>query len=328
MKLKLFFIIYLIFFHLIQCNQKQIKEPIEKTYSCSDSTDLPNYPENFIKREETKDYLEHYLLKDKFSRKSLNIANAYGMIPFLKKLMILKNSHGKKSNNHEVIVELNRIKLRLNAAIKFATIDITGSASEMHCHAERMNDFIRVLQNREREAIKNYTILSILVTAGFTVLSGAVQWESDSIQSMVNLLGGSFAGYLGYKATTYAFEIEFIPEKKILAEFWNPPRQSSIYSEPLWYLINLPPDFENKENSLRKELISHWVQNYYLELDDIKEREVAISLFFDPEKKHNIDDLISIREMNRQIGIAIQLTLQDIKLLDREIDINSENHVD
>ncbi len=314
-----------LFFILFHCSDRQIKEPIENNYSCSDSSDLPNYPENFIKREASKDYLENPLLKHKFSRKSLNIANAYGMIPFLKRLIKLKDAEGKKANSHDHALELNKLKLRLNAAIKFATIDITGSASEMHCYSERMNDFLRVLQNRERESIKNYTILSILVTAGFTILSGGVQWQSDTVQSGVNLIGGAFAGFLGYKATTYSIEIDFIPEKKVLEEFWNPPVQSSIFSEPLWYLINHQPDLDNKEKSLRKELIHHWAQSYYLEIEDLTEREAAISSFFDPQKKHTIEDLISIREMNRQIGISIQLTLQDIKLLDREIDLNSEN---
>lgn len=321
----LFLFIFSLSFIFLQCRDKQIKEPIENNYSCSDSSDLPNYPENFIKREVSKEYLENPLLKDKFSRKSLNIANAYGMIPLLKKMIKLKNAEGNKAIAHDHIIELNKLKLRLNAAIKFATIDITGSASEMHCYSERMNDFLRVLQNRERESIKEYTILSILVTAGFTILSGGVQWQSDTIQSGVNLFGGAFAGFLGYKATTYAIEIDFIPEKKVLEEFWNPPVHSSIFSEPLWYLINHQPDLDNKEKSLRKELIHHWAQSYYLDIEDINEREAAISRFFVPAKKHTIDDLILIREMNRQIGIAIQLTLQDIKLLDREIDLNSEN---
>jgi len=322
------FVINLVFIFSFSCLDRQRKEPIERIYSCSDSSDLANYPKNFIKRESTNDYLVHPDLKDKFSVKSLNLANAYGMIPLLKKLIKIRKEEESKKNSTSSSLEFNRLKLRINASLEFASIDISGSASEMHCYAERMSDFIRILQNKERDSIKNYTLVSLMIAASFTIMSGAVQWQSDTLQSAVNFIGGFSSGYFGYQATTYETQTEFVPEKKVLSEFWYANPESSVFSDPLWYLINHKPDRDQKENSLREELIKHWIEADYLGEKDTEKRELAISTFFRSERKHSIDDLMLIREMNRQIGVAIQLTLQDIKLLDREIDLQSENQLD
>lgn len=257
------------------------------------------------------------LLKTRFTEKSISIANAFGFVPLLHSLAEIEIKIKKDPS----IINQNEyanIQNKINQMVSLSIMEVSSTVTELHCFENRIKEIVNTVRNKETETNRNYTALSIVVTATLALVSGIVQWQSNTIQAVVSVVGGISIGAISYKSINIETQIQYYSVKKVLKEFWYKPAKSENFSPPIWFLLNQSSKRSKVKDSLRDILVERWKENGYLGNDTV-ERKKMIQLYFDESGTYTTDQLEKRKDMLIEIATEINLLQQDIRSLIDEL---------
>jgi hypothetical protein len=174
------------------------------------------------------------LLSNCLSKNEILVANATGILPILKQLLINQKQLSVGSN----LTGLDpRAKLRertITSALVFDEL-----ISELNSETKRTKRAAGYLDGYEKKRINNLTIKAIFAGSATTV--APVFIKGSSLQSTIVISGAVASVYLGAKLLkSVRNKVEFTFDRNLLSDIWTEPQVSSQYPEFVWQLMNRP----------------------------------------------------------------------------------------
>lgn len=292
---------------------KQLKESNcsqvdEYTYSV---TDLPT-PIYKLKIDER--------LSESFSFKSLNLANAIGL---LDDMLAYINALDSQKENSSVENRLNTIEIsqRIEQKLNFASVEISALSSEIDCEEDRTEQIANYLKNIEKNTETKLTVSAIVVGAVGAITTGIMLAKNDAgnVGDFVGIGSGLIEAGLGLGILINSKKIEFHHERNALRDVWEGREISQIFPRSIWYYLNYYDPSKPEDKSLRYHIVQSWMSFEQLEIVKGKKREKLLGMYFGDKGKYTVEQLKNRSEMYDQLESAIKLMKQDLKTLMQEI---------
>lgn len=260
------------------------------------------------------------LLKLKISEKSLNTANAIGLLDDLTAFVKLSENQ-KDHKNTDFRLEKLELLQKIHQKINIASLEISSVASELDCEEERADQVAQFLKGKEDNTEKNLVIGSIIVGAAGTIAAEVLS-NSDTKQSTVSsvAIGASLAeASLGVLMLTNTKKTDFFHPRNALSDIWNVPKVSSYYPASIWYYLNTE-DKEKQRKSFVKLLVDEWLNYEQIAESKDKDKDKIYDLYFGKGGLYTSEQLKNRADMMDQVEAFITLMKQDLKELAIEIE--------
>ncbi|MCZ2394701.1 MAG: hypothetical protein LC105_12640 [Chitinophagales bacterium] len=259
-------------------------------------------------------------LRKVFSFRSLNVANAIGVLDLLSKYHHLKNAYSTSPllEKKVDILETSQIIFR---KINNASLEISSFSSELDCEEERATQLSKFLKSQEDSRENALVIGSIIIGAGGAIASEVLSnHESTGKSSTIVAIGTSLTeASLGIAMLLNNKKVFFKHERNSPAEIWNNPKVSQTFPPSIWYYLTYEyPNGQSK--SLRALLVESWKQFGQVENDKKNKGENIYELYFGKGGKYTGEQLRVRADMYDQIESYVTLIKQDLRLLSIEFE--------
>jgi len=182
-----------------------------------------NNPDSLIKNDS--------LLSLKFSKNEILVANATGMIPVIKKIIMNQNV----STAGPGVNGLN-LRMQLQGQVQRVESVFNEIISELNCETERTKRAAVYLDGYEKKRTNNLTIAAILAGSATTVTPIIVQ--SGRTQNIIVIGEALISTYLGVKLLQSGHNrVDFIYERNLLSDIWTEPQVPGQYPKFLWQMM-------------------------------------------------------------------------------------------
>jgi hypothetical protein len=114
--------------------------------------------------------------------------------------------------------------------------------------------------------------------------------------------------------------VTFQHERNHLQEIWEGPATSKYFPASVWYYLNYVYPEKEEQVSKREEIIEKWLGLGLFENVKPKEKEELVGKFFGNGGIYLSDELAERASMYDQLGSQINLMMQDLKSLSRELE--------
>lgn len=253
-------------------------------------------------------------LKDNLDRRTLNVANAVGILDLIDRYIKVKNNGD--STSLEARMELLEIRQNMDHSINSASIEISAVSSEMDCEEERISQVANYLSGKQGERESRFTKGAIVLGALGTILTGGVI-KNDGISNTVGIVGGVGEAALGLLLLFNRESVDFHHERNALRDVWTNVRTSEIFPPMVWYYLTYRDTSIGKDKSLRDEIIEKWTN---LGQIDPESNESTELLYFGKGAEYTAEELENRADMYDQLESSITLMKQDLKALSLKID--------
>lgn len=255
------------------------------------------------------------LLRSKISPKSLNIANAIGIIDQLSRYIRSKAHISNSSTEHK----LDRIILKQDIFQKInnASLIVSAVSSEMDCEEERTSQIANYLKGKQSDLESKLTIGAIVVGASGAIATGGTI-KNESVSNTVGIATGIAEASIGLFMLFNKRKIDFYHERNALQDVWLGNTTSSNFPPFIWYYLNYANPDEPEVKCVREQIIKKWRDFGQIEEGD--HYEELNELFFGKGGKYNADQLENRADMYDQVESHINLLKQELMALSLEID--------
>ncbi len=281
------------------CNQQSIYQ--------YDSTQIPP-PIHAIE-------LDSFLLNS-FTPKSLNVANAIGVLPLLEVFGNAKKNY-KQTPTIENRVNLIEISQLIFQKINNASLEISAVSSEMDCEEERTSQIANYLKNLESDKESKLTVASIVVGATGAILSGV--YNNENTGGYIGITAGIVEAGLGVLILINTRKIDFMHPRNALRDIWVGASASTNFPVSIWYYLNNHDPSKPEEKSLRFQIVEKWIDFGQVSKVASKKNQKQLDIYFNDGGKYSAQQLSNRADMYDQLESHINLMKQDLKSLSQEI---------
>lgn len=259
------------------------------------------------------------LLINRVSLKSLNTANAIGVLDLMDKYVREIESF-KKDSSLQRQINLMDLSQRISKKIDIASLEISAVASELDCEEERADQFAYFLKEREGTIEKNLIIASTIVGAVGTLGAELLANSDNGAAASVVAVGASLIETaFGILMLTNKKKIDFYHPINPLTDIWNAPKVSTYYPPSIWYYLTYQAPLSKDENLL-KSLKDKWMLFGQVAGKKDKNREQVYELYFGKGGKYTSEQLKNRADMMDQVEAYITLMKQNLRSLSVEVD--------
>lgn len=260
------------------------------------------------------------ILTNRFSFRSLNTANAHGLLDLLTKYVKNKIDY-KGRPTLEQKVELIEIAQKINQRINLASLEISAVASEIDCEEERIDQVATYLKGKENETETRLTAAAIVIGAAGTIVTGILlaRGDDNKLSDEIGIGMGLTEAALGYFILRNTKKIEFYHPRNALKDIWQSPETSKIFPPSVWYYLTY--DYPaTPEKSIRQELINKWLDFGQIANAKDKKKEQLYTLYFGEGGKYSSEQLKNRADMYDQIESQVKLMKQNLTVLTVEFE--------
>lgn len=261
-------------------------------------------------------------LLENFTFKSLNVANAIGILPLLEEYGKQKKIYQQEKTiqNQVNLIEMTQL---LSQKINSASLEISAVSSEMDCEEERTSQIANFLKNQESDRETKLTVGSIIVGASGAILSGA---NTDrNIGNFIGISTGILEAGFGALILLNTRKIEFRHPRNALRDVWEGYRVSANFPASIWYYLNYHNPTNPEEKSLRYQIIEKWIDFGQISGLESKKKRKLLNTYFRDGGKYTSQQLSNRADMYDQLESNINLMKQDLNRL--SLEINSLNEL-
>lgn len=261
-----------------------------------------------------------------FSRSSLNVANAVGLLDDLHNYLEFSKNDLDSININERF-DLLELRQRINYRVNISSLDVSAIASEIDCEEERIEQIANFIQQKEGKLETNLTVAAIVTGAIGAILSGVIVINDveDNRVEYVGITAGLSEVLLGSLLLVNKRKIIFKHDRNLLQDLWERKEVSSVFPPSIWYYLNYT-DPNDESVSVSEEIIDKWMK--FGQLTDSKEKKKGklIQLYFKDGGKYTSEQLINRANMHDQLESQINLMKQDLMLLSHELELFYANY--
>lgn len=254
-----------------------------------------------------------------FSRTGINIANAMGILELLERyVQSLENLNA----NPNIETRLQHLELyqKLSHRIAFAELEISSESAELECEEDRADQIAKYLKAKEGDTDTKLTVASIVIGAVGAILT-TVFFDNGKTPEYIALSAGILGATLGAMILVNKKKVTFQHERNHLQEIWEGPATSKYFPASVWYYLNYVYPEKEEQVSKREEIIEKWMGLGLFENLSPKDKEALIQKFFGKGGVYLTDEMSERASMYDQLGSQINLMMQDLKSLSRELEV-------
>jgi len=260
-------------------------------------------------------------LRTQFSLAAFETAAVLGVVPFLDRLFTLEAQVGPRGEGPAL--EYVRERRHITDRITLGILDVSSVAVEAGCEQGRATLLAEHLQKSLDKRQSIYTVLGLVGSGVFTVVSGAIGVGATSIgvlntANIATVIGGASELIFGSAAlmdTTASEELHH--ERNLLRDIWT--GENSAFVPAVWSFLNTRLADEPAQRTLRETLIMRWQEEGRLGPPGSDTERHRIDLFFGKGGRYTIDELRARAAMLDLLETDISLMHQGMNRLIREL---------
>ena len=260
-------------------------------------------------------------LKHQFSSTAFDTASALGVLPFLDRLVSLEDEVGPRGEGPALTYV--RERRHVTDRITLGILDVSSASVEADCEQRRAALLAEHLQKTLDERERTYTVLGLLGSGVFTIISGGIGIGANSIgvfntANIATVIGGASELIFGTAAladTTAKGELRH--ERNLLRDIWT--GENSTFAPAVWSFLNRPLLEEPAQRTFRENLISQWHEEGRLGPAGTDTEQHRIDLFFGKGGSYTVDELRDRAAMLDLLATDISLMHQGLNGLIREL---------
>jgi len=260
-------------------------------------------------------------LRTQFSLAAFETAAALGVVPFLDRLFTLEAQVGPRGEGPAL--EYVRERRHITDRITLGILDVSSVAVEAGCEQGRATLLAEHLQKSLDKRQSIYTVLGLVGSGVFTVVSGAIGVGATSIgvlntANIATVIGGASELIFGSAAlmdTTASEELHH--ERNLLRDIWT--GENSAFVPAVWSFLNTRLADEPAQRTLRETLVMRWQEEGRLGPPGSDTERHRIDLFFGKGGRYTIDELRARAAMLDLLETDISLMHQGMNRLIREL---------
>lgn len=257
-------------------------------------------------------------ITNRFTARSLNIANALGMLNLLKEYVDTRKKF-ETDNNNNTKLKLLELSQKITNKINVASLEVSAIASEMDCEEERTSQIANYLSGKEDERESKLTVGAIVVGAAGAISTGATLNNGNS-GDYIGIGTGITEATLGLLILLNKSSTEFHHKRNALKEVWYNKPTSEVFPPAVWYYLNYKNTEQANSLSLRELLIQKWISFGQIDDEQSKKQQKQIKLYFGDGGKYSASQLNNRADMYDQLESSINLMKQDLKGLSVEFE--------
>jgi len=248
-------------------------------------------------------------LLSNYSIEDLQIANAFGLIPDLRKYEVMKVQVEDDSSTVATLDQYIIVSNRLGEGLALAELELQSVADLIDCTIIKLKKYKTKVNEATLETQNRLSNWAILTGAATTVLTAGILLSSDDdlkggeFFDWLAVAGGLVTGYLAVKSARVDKKIWLNPQKNFIQTIWSGINDQEIFPSSTWHLINQEYEIEGKNQSLRTYIMQEWsiIQN------SLDENEVIIieGWLLESEALYSESMIDSRIEMLETIGVGI-----------------------
>lgn len=258
------------------------------------------------------------VLAAQISFKSLNVANAIGVLDLLSDYVAIQKHYKKNPNIENRLTQLEIVQ-KLNQRINIASLEVSAVSSEMDCEEERTSQIADFLKGKEDETESKLTVGAIVIGAAGAIASGLLI-DKGNTGDYIGLGTGITEATLGMLILRNKRSIEFYHNRNALRDIWEGRPTSSIFPPTVWYYLNYSNPNEPEKVSFRREIIEKWMNFGQIADEKSKKKTQLLELYFGNGGKYSAQELDNRANMYDQLESQINLMKQDLKALSTELE--------
>jgi hypothetical protein len=272
---------------------------------------------------------EDNLLLKKYSYQDLLLANASGSLVLLRDLVHLQEN---KTEDEDSLVYILVNKQQIFDRLLLASIEVASLAAELDCESERSKQLANYLDQINDTRVQRFTILSG-ITGAVTGIGTSISKNYGS-QVTIDIIGSIVSGVFGGLAVISSKNNIVVTHKRnLLADIWNDPKTSTVYSPFIWYVLNSKEFNSDSSYSTINSLKVRWVEEGLVDTTTNRHDKTWIGrflvkegildttntkkheLFFGNGGKYRANDLHTRSSMINQLKAEIRSINQDLQSL-------------
>lgn len=257
-------------------------------------------------------------LASRFSFKSLNAANAIGVLDLLGDYVAIRKEYKEHPTIENRLTQLELVQ-QLNQRINIASLEVSAVSSEMDCEEERTSQIADFLKGKEDETESKLTVGAIVIGAAGAIASGLLI-DKGNTGDYIGLGTGITEATLGMLILRNKRSIEFYHNRNALRDIWEGRPTSSIFPPTVWYYLNYSNPNEPGKVSFRREIIEKWMNFGQIADEKSKKKTQLLELYFGNGGKYSAQELDNRANMYDQLESQINLMKQDLKALSMELE--------
>lgn len=267
----------------------------------------------FLPLPTTHPLLQDKLLTQRFSRRSLLLANAAGVLPQLRDLAELERVPAANARSAPYQARQQQLVTRL----LILSTTIASIAAELDCEGERADQVAGYLTQQANQREQRLTVLSIAVGAASGVATTVAADRTS--QYVFGIGGGLLTAGLGILTLTSHRTVLFTHQRNLLADVWQQTPQSAVYPPSIWYVLTEPAFSNSGEHSLIGNTRRRWEHYGQLEQPSSRKGRAQQALLFGNGGTYDADDLQLRADMLNELQAAVRLINQDLRGLLQEL---------
>lgn len=243
-------------------------------------------------------------LTGRFSRHTLLMMNALGLLPQLRELVGLEGD-----SSQAALLRRLQVGQQLQSRLLLATTEIASLAAELDCEGERAEQLAYYLDQRDIRRVRNLTILSIVAGAVTTVATALIKPQTPN--TVIGIGGGVLsAGLGGLAAFSSDRRVPLVHRRNLLTDIWNQSGTSTIYPSFIWYVLNEKAFSNSTSFTIAHNIRERW--SGYILAGAETEGE---SLYFGSGGQYTADELHTRANMLNQLQSSVRSLSQDLQSL-------------
>ncbi|MBL1408400.1 hypothetical protein [Sphingobacterium faecale] len=255
------------------------------------------------------------ILSSKISKKSLNIANAIGILDQLTQYTHAKNSVKTASVEHKL--DMMSLRLDIFQKINNASLIVSAVSSELDCEEERTSQIANFLEGKQSDLESKLTISAIVIGASGAIATGGTI-SNERVSNTIGIGTGIAEASIGLFMLFNKRKIEFYHERNALRDVWFGSETSTNFPPFIWYYLNYADPNEADTKSVRKQIIEKWKN--FGQIDEEDEELVLDKLYFGKGGRYKAEELNNRADMYDQVESHINLLKQELMALSLEIE--------
>lgn len=253
----------------------------------------------------------------RFSFRSLNVANAIGIVDELTQLVHNQKAY-KQSPSLEKKMELLELSQKINQQINVSSLEVSAVASEIDCEEERTDQIANYLASKENNTETRLTVGAITIGATGAIATGAML-NNGNTGDYIGVATGIAEAAFGLLILINKRKIDFYHPRNVLREVWEGKDTSEILPASVWYYLNYFNPEKSGTHSLRYQIIERWMSFGQISESNSKERKQLIEIYFGDGGRYTAEQLDNRANMLDQLEAHITLMKQDLKVLANEL---------
>lgn len=259
-----------------------------------------------------KQVLADTLLRVHFTPPALAVANRYGLLPALHRLTAAPvGSLARLSERQRVSEQL--------AALALA---VSSTAAELDCEEERADQIADYLLDRAGSRVRTFTLLSILLGALGTVVTGVMSLLEvrKTLYRPIGIAFGLAGATLGLLTLrTSEVTVDFRHRRNALAAIGRGPAPAPVFPAAVWAHLNQPRSHGPEALSPRQTLLHRWQTTGELGAKDEADKQRLLHLLFGAGGTYKASELRIRANFYDQLESSVALMKPEVFLLSQQV---------